>query len=489
MIKNANEYVEQNREIVNNRFRGDYHLTPEIGWMNDPNGFVYYRGQYHLFYQYNPYDVVNAKMHWGHAVSNDLVNWRYLPVALAPDEEYDCDGCWSGSAIVRGDRLYLFYTGHSEKTGSRVQTQCLAWSDDGITFQKYDKNPIIGEELLPPNTNIADFRDPYVWEKDGYYYLLVGSMEPGIPKALTYRSADLFSWTYLGDLLRLSGTGYCWECPNLINLNETDVFLCSPVDYPHERYEFWNYNATTYATGKVNYETGQMKAGPFHEVDWGTDLYAAQAISMPDGTGVMTAWMNMWGRSFPTAEMGDGWTGSMILPREIDLSDDGILIQRPVRGISAYYCNAVQIDEDLIGEKCYTEIRGRVLHLSLTVEMREASRFEIQVFAEGTVHTDICYDRRQGTISMSRENCQYAIKADPRDASRGELRVAEYAIENDLLQMEIFLDKSSVELFLGDGELTMTMLSFNDETADNIVFLSDSTVGLHVKKDDIIIGK
>ena len=123
-----------------------FHFTAPYGWINDPNGFCYFKGMYHLFYQYNPHGCEWSKMYWGHAVSKDLTHWEDLPIALYPDQEYDTDevgGCFSGSAIVRGDRLYVFYTGTSRHGNMLVQSQCMAYSDDGIKFEKYSGNPVV----------------------------------------------------------------------------------------------------------------------------------------------------------------------------------------------------------------------------------------------------------------------------------------------------------------------------------------------------------
>lgn len=162
-------------------FRPLWHFSAPSGWINDPNGFCFFKGYYHLFYQYNPNGCDWHEMHWGHARSKDLIHWEDLPIALYPDREYDSDptelsgGCFSGSALVKGDRLYVFYTGTSRHGGSIVQAQCMAYSDGGVNFTKYEGNPIIP---YPPATvgEIANFRDPRIVERDGKYYLLVAPL-------------------------------------------------------------------------------------------------------------------------------------------------------------------------------------------------------------------------------------------------------------------------------------------------------------------------
>lgn len=149
--------------------RFQYHFEPKKGWMNDPNGLIYFRGQYHAFFQHNPYAPRWGKMHWGHAVSSDLIHWQELPIALYPDQAYEnAGGCYSGSAVEKDGRLYLFYTSVSRRWG---QTQSMAYSDDGIHFTKYAANPVISENPL----GYSDFRDPKVTCIDGKYYMVVGT--------------------------------------------------------------------------------------------------------------------------------------------------------------------------------------------------------------------------------------------------------------------------------------------------------------------------
>lgn len=186
-------------KITNKRYRLNYHITTPSGWMNDPNGFSYYQGYYHIFYQYYPYSSKRGPMHWGHYRSQDLVHWEELPIALTPDSPEDKDGCYSGSAIEKDGRLYLIYTGnhyYDVNDHSRFyQTQNVAFSDDGIHFTKYSGNPVIA---LPPTDNSQHFRDPKVWQDGNEYYIVVGGQDKkGLGRAITYKSTDLLHWDYL----------------------------------------------------------------------------------------------------------------------------------------------------------------------------------------------------------------------------------------------------------------------------------------------------
>lgn len=487
MLEEADRYIAENASKTDPMYRGEYHFTPPIGWINDPNGFIYFQGEYHIFYQYNPYGSTNAApMFWGHAKSKDLIRWTHLPVALAPDRSYDADGCWSGSAIVVGERLYLFYTGHYDRDGVRVQTQNMAYSDDGIHFTKYENNPVIGPEQLPEGTSAADFRDPYVWEQDGKYYMLIGTMETGAAKVQLYESDDLFGWRYKSDFLRSEAAGYCWECPNYVDLGETELFAFSAVDFPAGDYAFHNYNSSVYALGGFDRESGTMKAGPFLEMDAGLDFYAEQILDRGEQK-IMTAWMNMWGRSYVTSQLGHGWSGSLILPRLLSVKD-GTLLQKPVPAIAEYYQNEVRIEDRLSGTKEYEGVSGSAVHLKVTADVSASDVFTVSVFCADGVHTDITYDKTKGTISFDRSKSGIAVSYDRRERSKARVRSMPYAPENNTLVLEIFLDRSSVEVFLGEGELTMTSLSYNPVGADGIRFSSVGETALVIEKQDIIVG-
>lgn len=205
--------------------RFTFHFEPHKGWMNDPNGLIYYQGRYHAFFQHNPHEPVWGPMHWGHAVSQDLLHWEELPIALFPDQPYEDDkGCFSGSAVERDGVLYLFYTAVSKQLG---QTQCVAVSRDGKAFEKYKGNPVIA---APPAEGSYDFRDPKVVELDGKTYMVCGSGRDGVGKILLYEQGkDLFTWQYAGVLFESREYGKVLECPDLFKLGDTYVLMFSQM--------------------------------------------------------------------------------------------------------------------------------------------------------------------------------------------------------------------------------------------------------------------
>lgn len=178
-LEKAHKYEKEEKQKIPAEEKPVFHVTPPIGWMNDPNGFSFYNGEIHLFYQYHPYTRDWGPMHWGHCVSKDMVSWEMLPAAMAPDQEYDAFGCFSGSAIEADGKHALMYTGVSKKTlpdgtTQERQNQCLAYGD-GRVYEKFSGNPAITGEMMPKGCSRIDFRDPKIWKEDGKYYLIVGN--------------------------------------------------------------------------------------------------------------------------------------------------------------------------------------------------------------------------------------------------------------------------------------------------------------------------
>lgn len=324
-LQRANQQINHYRDkISQGAYRQNFHFCPPVGWLNDPNGFIQYNGEYHLFYQFNPYAAQWGTMHWGHAKSSDLVTWEHLPVALAPSEFYDEDengGCFSGTAIEKAGKLYLFYTGSVIRDGVVIQTQNIAYSEDGIHFEKYAHNPIV--EVNYPGASPEFFRDPKVWEHAGKYHMLVGTQIDGKGNALYYTSTDLVNWEVVGPIMETTEDyGFMWECPDFFEIDGRGVLMISPMGMQQG-------NVTTlYFIGDMDYEKGYFIPEYQETIDYGCDFYAPQTIQTEDGRRLMIAWQNGWEWmpwwseiSFgPTAK--ENWCGAMSLPREITVQNN-----------------------------------------------------------------------------------------------------------------------------------------------------------------------
>ena len=474
-LKKAREYEAEYGTQITEKERPVYHVTPTTGWLNDPNGFSYFDGQYHLFYQYNPYSTHWDSMHWGHLVSEDMLNWKRLPAALAPDTWYDNFGVFSGSAITAPDgRHLLIYTGVEvigEARGEGVpcrQTQCLAFGD-GINYVKYENNPVITPEMLPEGYSEEDFRDPKIWyeEKEGVYYSIIGaSTEENDGAVVLFRSPDLYNWEYVSTLDQGGGDyGYMWECPDLFRLGDTDFIPILPMKMVAKGNEFHAGNNAAYLAGIYDRETHTFMRKAIRSIDYGIDFYAPQSTVTPDGRRVMTAWMQT-PETMHRTPPGAKWFGQLTIPRELS-EKDGLLIQRPIREIEAYRKDPVYYD-DVYVKECtrLTGVEGR--SLDLTVRVKPAGdalyqKFTIKVAEDEEFYTSITYDPADSMLYFDRTYSgfmHYIIserKAHVRDRG-GEI------------QLRLMIDRFSVEIFVNDGEQVMSNTIYTRQSADGISF-------------------
>jgi sucrose-6-phosphate hydrolase SacC (GH32 family) len=348
--------------------RLQYHFEPKVGWINDPNGLCYFKGKYHAFFQHNPYEAKHGPMHWGHAVSEDLITWEELPIAIYPDQPYEnTGGCFSGSAVVKDDVLYLFYTSVSKELG---QTQSLAISYDGVHFEKYAGNPIISVSPVDPASK--DFRDPKVGKHGDAYYMVVGAGVDGIGKLLLYTSQDLYNWQYEGIMLEGEEYGPVVECPDLFPLGNKYVLMFSKMKVPTHATKFWvgDFDGTTFTM-----ESEQI-------VEAGPSFYAPQTFLDHKGRRIIIAWMYSWGTPVPE---GATYVGAFTIPREV-LLEENVLKLYPIKEAWPLLQDAAEqvvLEEDMIrlydGEKLIHEERvGQVEEMKILKDTQS-----IEVFLNG----------------------------------------------------------------------------------------------------------
>ena len=439
-IRKANQYIDENREKVDQQYRGAFHLLPPIGWMNDPNGFVYFRGEYHLFYQFYPYDSVWGAMHWGHAKSKDLLHWEELPVALAPSESYDKDGCFSGSAIVKDDKLYLLYTGHVDDEEKREETQCLAVSTDGITFEKIPTNPVIHMQHIDGIADIADFRDPKVFEYKGSYYTVVASKTvDDRGQILLFASSNLEDWSFKSVLLEgEKGQGIMWECPDFYQLGDKYVLTFSPMGSGD--------HTSVYLTGDFDYKTGKFDWHISGEMDWGFDFYAPQSMVAPDGRRLIVAWANEWEWMPLFKDWGptyqEGWCGFFNVIREVRMCKDGTLAFVPVEEMEKIRENKftqreIQITETPQQLKAGDGISFE-MKFTLDLEETDADRVELKLRCGKEKESRCIFDLKNGELLVDR-SCADGWSV---GTSRSVLKVSEKSLD-----VHIFSDQSSLEIF------------------------------------------
>ncbi len=413
-----------NGELFNEKYRPQFHFTPSRNWMNDPNGLMYYKGKYHLFFQHNPLGIDWGNMSWGHAVSSDLYSWEELPVAIACTPT---SGIFSGSAVVDytntsgfgsldNPPIVAIYTEHQNDESN--QSQCLAYSlDDGLTFTKYEGNPVL-------DLNLPNFRDPKVNWIDGQWIMTVAL--PQEFKISFYSSPNLKEWTYLSDFGPAAEVGGIWECPDLFQLNDKWVLLVSlnPGGFQIG-------SGTQYFVGLWTGKEFIADDTQTRWIDYGRDNYAGVTFSnTPDEKKISLGWMSNWeyARRVPT----DPWRSAMTIPRELTLAGN-TLVQTPIERPQGF------------PEVSFTTAAGGIrIH-----ETRER-------FAEVGV--------RNGKICVDVTSAWNEIPAP---------LVQEIPAPSGEVDFRVIVDRGSIEVFAAGGTIVLTNLVFVDTSLHYVETISE----------------
>lgn len=429
-----------NEDLYNEIYRPQFHFTAKQNWLNDPNGLVYYKGEYHLFFQHNPYGIEWGPMHWGHSVSTDLIHWQELPMALYPDE---WGMCFSGSAVVdwnnttglqqgREKTLVILYTGAGDPF-----VQCLAYSNDrGRTWRKYSHNPVL-ENIAPEN------RDPKIfWHTpSGKWIMALYVRWRGVDGIHFFSSPNLKQWTFLSKI-----DGF-FECPDIFEL---------PVEGNPENTRWVLLSADgNYLIGHFDGEAFRKESGK-HQGDWGAHFYASQTfndIPPSDGRRIQIAWMR--GGKYP----GMPFNQQMTFPCELTLRSfpEGIRMCRyPVREIRRLYTQGYRWRDKVLqpGENWLEGIKGDLFDIHLEVELRNASVLGFRIRGE-----EILYKVNERTLSCLGRSAPLEPK-------------------ENRLQLRILVDRTSLEVFGNKGRVSMSSC-FLPDPQDNSLNLF--TVGGSVR--------
>lgn len=475
------------------KYRPQFHYSPKKNWMNDPNGLVYYKGKYHMFYQYNPYGNEGGNTSWGHAVSQDLVHWKELPVALMPD---DLGLIFSGSVVVDKCNTSGFFKEHSGglvaiyTNAGETQQQSIAYStDEGLTWTKYKRNPVI------PNPGITDFRDPKViwYEKECKWVMALAAGD----RILFYSSKNLKDWEYMSQFGKNEGShGGVWEVPDLFELPVDGNPNCSKwilkVDINPGAVA--GGSGGQYFIGKFD-GTRFINENPPHEIRWvdyGKDFYAAQTWFNTGNRKIWLGWMDNWQYAdvIPTYP----WRGAMSIPRELTLKTvrgEGIkLVQTPVKELKELRKKQYQWENERItpGENILSNIKGKTVEIIAEFELGSASEFGFKVRKSPTEETVIGYDAERHLLFVDRT---YSGEFTFSPAFAGRYEAVLNPIR-DKIKFHIFVDWSSVEVFGNDGRIVLTNLIFPNPSSNGLELYSKNgnvkLISLTVNKLESIWG-
>lgn len=449
-------------------YRPQWHHAPRQGFINDPNGFIFHQGAYHLFYGLDPLTAGDKNRYWVHYTSSDLVNWDEQPVALYPSDWFDCHGVYSGHAISTEKELMLFYTGNVRigENRDRMTTQCIATSTDGIHFTK--SGPVIKE--LPPGVT-PHCRDPKVVRNGDHWLMLLGAQEETSEGRLQgrlamYRSDDLYNWSYVG----LSGDemgdfGYMWECPDLYQVDGQLISNFCPQGISSES-EFHNIpHHCGYAQATLD-ENDQLSLEGFKELDYGFDFYAPQTAEAEDGRRLLIGWMGM-PDEIEQPSLQDNWMHQLTCLRELHWKN-GRLYQTPVRELQAIRGDEHQVEFTGPIIKQVVDVESKSFELHTRFSWPETGSVTLRLMDSGEYYCNFVLDADNQRILLDRS---HTLPSD------GEL-MREIPWQNSQdVELQVLADSSSLELFINGGEQVMTARIFTPDDATRIQLLSDQPYG------------
>lgn len=458
------EIIELKKIVDSCPYRQQFHIQPNTGLLNDPNGFSYYNGEYHLFYQWFPLGPVHGLKYWYHISSKNLVNWKDCGIGITPDKYFESHGAFSGTGIVENEKLYLFYTGNTrDKSWVRHPYQCLAVMNKEGVITKNDE-PII--ECVPKGYT-DHFRDPKVLKYNDKYYCLVGAQtDELLGTVVYYHSQDLLNWTFKGEIkTNFKGNGFMWECPDYFEFDDKGVFIISPQGVEPDGDNYLNIFQSGYLIGeKMDFENGTFNHGDFRELDRGFDFYAPQTMEDNNGRRILIAWMGLPEIDYPSDE--NGWAHCLTIPREIKVKDDKI-VQVPVEELQQLRFNERSVLYKLnTEEKIVDNFNKKVYEMICTFKEFNGNYIGVKLRKGKREETVVYYNINDKKLVLDRSKSGKTYAED-----YGVKRKC--TIDSKEIKLQIFVDVSSIEIFVNDGEEVFTGRIFTSENSTGISFFAD----------------
>ena len=433
---------------LKHRWHNRFHLEMPFGLINDPNGLTYHDGAYHIFYQWNPLGCEHKNKCWAHVKTRDFVHYTLPELALWPDDVHDKDGCYSGCGFSEAGELRVLYTCNRKEDGVRIPAQRFGTLQEDGSVRK--------EEIIIPDHPegiTGHFRDPFVFERRGHRYLVIGAQraENETGTVLVYEERE-DGWHNRGEVhTRLGDFGYMWECPNLLQFGSYDVLVFCPQGLEAREYDRQNIYQAGYIAGHLSLDSmDMMQHTKFQELDRGFDFYAPQVFSH-EGRHLLLGWMGMPDKDddYPSREK--GWMYSLTLPRELRLRQ-GHIYARPARELRDLRIqeSAVEIDKTAVAGFSQPLFEGSESLLEL--ELGEAKRVEV-VLKYGLEKLAFCYDREQQVMTIDREGMKLG--------GRGQRQFKLFVDQS--LSLQLFTDKTAVEAFFQHGEEVASLLVFPEK--------------------------
>lgn len=450
-IEEFREVWEENKELrelaTKDKDRLNYHIMPTSGWVNDPNGLCQFKGVYHIYYQYSPFDVNGKLKLWGHITTEDFIKYQEHEPVLYPDFRYDQNGVYSGSAVVRNGKINYFYTGNVKHldgdydyimTG-REQNLIACSSEDGFNFS--EKELIMTNTDFPSNLSLH-VRDPKVYHKNGIDYMVIGARDDNSTGCiLVLKGRDLKDWECHTVIYSDEKFGYMWECPDLFDLNGETVLVTCPQGVPEEGYIYKNVHQNGYFLVNGDLESKDVNLSEFRLLDYGFDFYAPQSFEDESGRRILVGWMGIPDADYTNRTTENGWQHALTMPRELILKD-GIIYQRPVEEIKALRGNMRTFAADE-----FKDLEVENLSFELCAEFEKCNGFKLNL---------------RNDISLSFDKSKGLIELNMGESGCG--RDARYAYCDEIRNIDVYSDTSAFEIFINDGEIVFTTRAYTDGT-------------------------
>ena len=427
LVEKATQYMRDNAAKVNKAYRSHYHIEPTTGWMNDPNGLIFLDGEFHLFYQANPYAAKNVDMAWGHFVTEDFLHYKEVDFALYPNQ-VDESGCFSGSAFLEDGKMHLVYTRHLDLEEGAVESQYLAHTEDRLHFTVEEK-PCVDVEELPPHLSRADFRDPQIFYKNGICYLLIGGHDDqGRGVFIVYAGKNSHDLHYSFCFGPYPNCKMMVECPALVEVDGKDVIVYSSYGLKKKNSQVFMTHESYYLLGRFDGENKTFLVENEGLLDNGDSFYAPRTIEnspMP----IMIGWMENWFPAYRTAIFGHNWVGSFSFPRVLRV-ENGQLYQSLHPCLLPYLGRQKKINQDgKIQFHSYNEFSFKGAFL-LTLKGENG---RLKIYSNGRrIHVD----------ALRANNLHENVFKSVGKYSSGKI--------------SFLLDTSSIEIFVNDGQETFS---------------------------------
>lgn len=458
----------------NDNWKPIYHIHPEFGLLNDPNGLAYFNGYYHLFHQWYPYGTTHGMKHWVHLKSKNLVEWTREEVALIPTEDYEAHGAYSGTSIEIDNKLYLYYTGNIKLDKmNRSSNQCLAIMDGDGNIQKHPSNALI--EGVPQGYT-GHVRDPKVFKKNDQYYMILGAQrldETGT--FIVYQSPNGIEWKLLGELILKNFNqefGYMWECPDYAQIDGKDLLVFSPQGIEPQGEKYKNLFNVTYVIGKLDIENLTFEVESFDEFERGFDFYATQMFKGKEEQTLLLAWAGLGEFEYPTDEF--GWAHCLTFPREITIKDNKV-IQFPAKELELLRLDGMSESGECQGFALLPN-ETNTYELNVTLKPNDANTFGLNLAVSEEERLILEFNQKEQTVTLDRSELKHQFVEEFGTYRQADLNIGE------VLEIKVLMDNSIAEIFINNGEVAFTTRLFPLKTSTNIEIFSDGSMMYNYEK-------